>query len=169
MTQPVFPIYPVNLAPLPSLAIRSRREDSTRDTANARNFELWQTDGKHGTYNRPDMNAQAPFTDFLPINSRSSQKKHHPQPRFEEDSHRLGMNPYFQKYDTSYDSRNTARELQAAVYEDKHTENLAEDRRFTTRQIEHVWITGTAAAAIEETATSLRPQKDDITRTYRTF
>ena len=167
MTQPVFPIYPVPPVPLPSMVLRSRRETSTRDTANARNIELWQTDGKHGVNNRPDMNAQAPFEDFLPINSRTLDRKYHPQPRFEQDGHRLGMNPYFDKYDTSYDSRNTIRELQSTVYEDKQIEGVQQSRSFIARQVEHRWITGDAATRIADAAESMRPQRDDITRDYR--
>ena len=167
MTQPVFPIYPAPAVPYPSMVLRSRRELSTRDAANARNFELWQTDGKYGVHNRPDMNAQAPFETFLPINSRTLDRKYHPQPRFEEGAHRLGMNPYFAKYDTSYDSRNTVRELQSTVYEDKQIEGIQQSRSFIARQVEHRWITGDAATRIAETAESLRPQRDDLTREYR--
>ena len=140
MTQPVWPIYPVEALPPPEMNIRSRHDLSTRDSANARNFELWQTDGKHGTYNRPDMNAQAPFQDFLPINSRFEERRYHPQPRFAEDGHRGGMNPYFDKYDTAYDARNTVRELQAAVYEDRPYEYIPQSRALVERGVEHRWI-----------------------------
>jgi hypothetical protein len=142
MTQPVYPIYPVPPVPFPEMVIRSRHEFSTRDAANARNYELWQTDGKHGVNNRPDMNAQAPFQDFLPINSRMVERRYHPQPRFTEDGHKGGMNPYFDKYDTAYDSRNTVRELQAVVYEDKGFEYLPQSRAIVSRGIDHRWIDG---------------------------
>jgi hypothetical protein len=151
----------------PSFTLRSRRETSTRDTANARNYELWQTDGKYGVYNRPDPNRRAPFEDFMPTNSRTEDRKYHPQPRFLEDQHRLGENPYFQKYDPAYDSRNAVRELQAVVYEDKNIEGLRSSRELVGRQVEHRWITGDSAAAIAETAESLRPQRDDYTKVYR--
>jgi hypothetical protein len=140
MTQPVWPIYPVEALPPPEMVIRSRHDLNTRDAANARNFELWQTDGKHGTNNRPDMNAQAPFHEVLPINSRFEQRRYHPQPRFTEDGHRGGMNPYFDKYDTSYDSRNTVRELQAVVYEDRPYEYIPQSRALVERGVEHRWI-----------------------------
>ena len=124
--------------PVPQFTLRSRRETSTRDTANARNYELWQTDGKY-----------------------------HPQPRFVEGGHRLGENPYFQKYDPAYDSRNAVRELQAVVYETKDVEGVRSSRELVGRQVEHRWITGQAATAIAETAESLRPQRDDYTKVYR--
>jgi hypothetical protein len=152
MTQPVWPIYPVESMPPPEMIIRSRHDLSTRDAANARNFELWQTDGKHGTYNRPDMNAQAPFQDFLPINSRFEQRRYHPQPRFAEDGHKGGMNPYFDKYDTAYDARNTVRELQAAVYEDRPYEYIPQSRAIVERGVEHRWI---PPSGWEQTAESL--------------
>jgi hypothetical protein len=140
MTQPVWPINSVESMPPPEMVIRSRHDLSTRDAANARNFELWQTDGKHGVYNRPDMNAQAPFHEFLPINSRSETRRYHPQPRFTEDGHRGGMNPYFDKYDTAYDARNMVRELQAVVYEDNPYEYIPQSRALVERGVEHRWI-----------------------------
>ena len=149
------------------MGLRSRRETSTRDTANARNYELWQTDGKYGIHNRPDPNRRAPFEDFMPINSRTEDRKYHPQPRFEEDGHRLGQNPYFQKYDTSYDSRNAVRELQAVVYEDKEIEGTRSSRRLVGRQVEPRWFRGVAAEALADAAESLRPQRDDYTKVYR--
>ena len=159
MTQPVFPIYPVPPVPMPEMVLRSRHELSTRDAANARNYEHWQTDGKYGIYNRPDMNAQAPFHESLPINSRMVERRYHPQPRFVEDNwsertstgprplgrdagHRGGMNPYFDKYDTAYDSRNMIRELQSVVYEDKGFEYLPQSRAIVTRGVEHRWLDG---------------------------
>lgn len=159
MTQPVWPIYPVESMPPPEMIIRSRHDLNTRDAANARNFELWQTDGKHGTYNRPDMNAQAPFQDFLPINSRFEQRRYHPQPRFTEDGHRGGMNPYFDKYDTAYDARNTVRELQAVVYEDKSFEYIPQSRAVVERGVEHRWIPPTVW---EETAEALNATRYPI-------
>jgi hypothetical protein len=154
MTQPVFPIYPVPPVPFPEMVIRSRHDLDTRDAANARNYELWQTDGKHGVYNRPDMNAQAPFQDFLPINSRMIERRYHPQPRFAEDGHRGGMNPYFDKYDTAYDSRNMVRELQAVVYEDKGFEYLPQSRAIVTRGVEHRWLDGRAVRDTVDTMES---------------
>lgn len=142
MTQPVYPIYPVPPVPFPEMVIRSRHDLNTRDAANARNYELWQTDGKHGIYNRPDMNAQAPFHDVLPINSRTVERRYHPQPRFAEDGHKGGMNPYFDKYDTAYDSRNMVRELQAVVYEDKGFEYLPQSRAIVSRGVDHRWLDG---------------------------
>lgn len=98
---------------------RSRREARTRDAVNARMYELWQTDGKYGVYNTPDLQKRAPFNDTLPINSRFIQRSYRVQPRYNEKGHRLAMNQYFGTYDPVYDSRNAMREIQAVVYEDK--------------------------------------------------
>jgi hypothetical protein len=167
MTQPIFPLYSTLLLPPQSMSIRSRRETSTRDTANARNFELWQTDGKYGVQNRPDPNAQAPFQDFQPINSRFVERTYRAQPRFDADGHKFGMNPYFDKYDTSYDSRNSVRELQSVVYEDKDTEGIREARSFMTRSIDHRYIKPADLSQLAAAAMTMRPSRDDIEKDYR--
>ena len=119
MAQPVYPINTVHVLPPIQMSLRSRREASTRDTVNARHYELWQTDGKYGIQNRADVNAQPVFQDFQPINSRFSDRNYKTQPRFDETASQGGMNSYFNKYDSASDSRNTVRELQSVVYEDK--------------------------------------------------
>ena len=167
MTQPVFPLYTTLLVPPQSMSIRSRRETSTRDTANARNFELWQTDGKYGVQNRPDPNAQAPFHEFLPINSRFVERDYRGQPRFDADSQQFGMNPYFNKYDTSSDSRNSVRELQSVVYEDKDTEGVRESRSFITRSIDNRYINPADLSQLAAAAVTMRPSRDDIEKDYR--
>jgi hypothetical protein len=167
MTQPVYPIYPVQALPPLEMSIRSRREASTRDTANARNFELWQTDGKYGIQNRPDPNARAPFHEFLPINSRTVERDYRGQPRFDPGGDKLDMNPYFNKYATNYDSRNAVRELQSAVYEDKDKEGIQETRSFLKRSIDNRYLYATDLGALAEAAVSMRPLRDDITTNYR--
>uniref|UniRef100_A0A6C0K577 Uncharacterized protein n=1 Tax=viral metagenome TaxID=1070528 RepID=A0A6C0K577_9ZZZZ len=167
MTQPVFPLYTTLLLPPQSMSIRSRREASTRDTANARNFELWQTDGKYGVQNRPDPNAAPVFQDFHPINSRFVERDYRGQPRFDQDGAQFGMNPYFDKYDTSYDSRNAVRELQSVVFEDKDSEGVREARSFMTRSIDNRFLNQTDLTQIAEAATQMRPLRDDIQKDYR--
>ena len=130
MAQPVFPLHTVHLLPPQQMSLRSRREVSTRDAANARNYELWQTDGKYGIQNRPDPNAQAPFFDIQPINSRFVERNYRTQPRFDQAGSQGGMNSYFDKYDSASDSRNAIRELQGVVYEDKDMEGIGSSRTF---------------------------------------
>lgn len=167
MTQPVFPLYTVQILPPQSMSIRSRREVSTRDAANARNFELWQTDGKYGIQNRPDPNARAPFHEFMPINSRFVTTQYSGQPRYDVEASKGGTNPYFDKYPASYDSRNAVREVQSAVYEDKDYEFLSKDRTFLTRAMDHRFIDQEEMKRMADTAASMKPLRDDFQKDYR--
>jgi hypothetical protein len=167
MTQPVWPLFTTPPVPLPEMVIRSRREVSTRDATNARFYELWQTDGKYSVQNRPDLNAQAPFHEFLPINSRSSEKKFKLQPRFEAEGPKLGQNTYFDRYDPSYDSRNAVRELQSTVYEDKSVESIPQNNSFLTRSMAHRWIDEAEMKKLTEAAEKMRPSMDDYAKSYR--
>lgn len=117
-----------------------RREYKTRDAVNARMFELWQTDGKYGVHNTPNLGASPVFNDTLPINSRFIQKSYMVQPRYNENGHRLAMNTYFGTYDPVYDSRNAMREIQAVVYEDKLDLPLHRADDYFKRQ--HMFFTG---------------------------
>lgn len=171
MTQPVYPLYTVQIMPPQSMSIRSRREVSTRDAANARNFELWQTDGKYGIYNRPDVNQRAPFHEFLPINSRFVDHNYSGQPRYEPvvegGSGSTNGNPYFDKYATSYDSRNAVRDTQSAVYEDKDYEHKKNNRTFLTRAMDYHFIDKEEMTKMADAAASLKPLRDDFQKDYR--
>lgn len=171
MAQPVFPdhhtISAYNAFPMPQFMARSRREIDPIDAINARQFEHWQTDGKYGIYNRPDMNKQAPFYDQLPNDSRMNDKRYHPQPRFEADGHRGVQNPYFQKYDVTFDARNMTRELRASVYEDKNTGYLMESDKLLQRNFDNRWLNPTVVQQQAEAAVQLRPKMDDIRLFYK--
>lgn len=170
MTQPVFPdrhtISAYEAFPLPKFMPRTRREFDTKDTINARQFEHWQTDGKYTVYNRPDMNKQAPFYDMLPNDSRMSDRSYRSQPRFDAAGSKGVENPYFDKYDTVFDARNTTRELRASVYEDKNTEYLKESEHLLARNFDNRWLNPTVAIQQAEAAESLRPKMDDIRTFY---
>lgn len=141
MTQPVYPIYPTPNFPIQRFSIRSRNEINTHDTTNARYFEHWQTDGKYGIMNRPDLNKQSPFYDSLPNVSRMNNKNYRSQPRYDVNAPKGEMNPYFDKYATSYDARNTVRELRATVYEDKITGYIPESNHLLGRSMDKRWLT----------------------------
>jgi len=166
MTQPVYPIYKVPDVPYPEMVIRSRREASTRDTVNARNFEHWQTDGKYLVQDRPDLAAQRPFQDFSPINSRMTDRSYRTQPRFDAEGHKFGQNQYFDKYDASYDNRNAVRELQAVVYEDKIEEGIRESSKLLRRNFDSRWLATEELDKITQTRLVLRPSVDDIMKGY---
>jgi hypothetical protein len=145
---------------------RTRRETDTYDTINARQFEHWQTDGKYGTMNRPDMNKQAAFQDMLPNSSRTNDKSYRSQPRYDADATRGVNNPYFDKYDASFDSRNMTRELRASVYEDKNTGYVSESSKLLQRNFDNRWLNATVAIQQAQVAEELRPKMDDIRMFY---
>jgi hypothetical protein len=171
MAQPVYPdkhtISAYEAFPLPKFMPRTRRETDPKDAINARQFEHWQTDGKYSTMNRPDLNKQAPFFDMLPNDSRMSDKNYRSQPRYDIDAGRGAENPYFDKYDTSFDSRNMTRELRASVYEDKNTGYLNESQRLLQRNFDNRWLNPTVATQQAKAAEQLRPKMDDIRKYYR--
>jgi hypothetical protein len=166
MAQPVFPdnrtISAYEAFPLPRFMARTRRETNPIDSINARQFEHWQTDGKYGTMNRPDVNKQSPFYDQLPNDSRMNDNRYRSQPRFEVNSDKGGLNPFFDKYDTSFDPRNMTRELRASVYEDKNTGYVKESEHLLQRNFDNRWIVPVSL----ETAELLRPKMDDIRMYY---
>lgn len=170
MAQPVFPDKHTASAyyafPQPQFITRTRREFDTYDSINARQFEHWQTDGKSGTNNRPDVNGQAPFYDMLPNDSRMSNRSYRSQPRFDANSSRGGQNPYFDKYDTASDARNMARELKASVYEDKNTGYVEESSKLLQRNFDSRWLNPTVAIQQASAAEELRPKMDDIRMFY---
>ena len=171
MAQPVYPdknnISAYNAFPLPEFMTRSRREVDAVDSINARQFEHWQTDGKFNVYNRPDVNKQAPFYDMLPNNSRMNDKSFRSQPRFDTSDDRGVQNSYFDKYDTTFDSRNMTRELRASVYEDKNTGYLKESEKLLQRNFDNRWVDPIVAQQQAEAAEQLRPKMDDIRLFYK--
>jgi len=170
MSQPVYPDHHTISAyesfPLPKFMPRTRREFDPIDTINARQFEHWQTDGKYGSMNRPDMNQQAPFYDMLPNSSRTNDRSYRSQPRYDADANRGVENPYFNKYDTTSDARNMTRELKASVYEDKNTGYLKESNKLLQRNFDNRWLNPLVAKQQAEAAEQLRPKMDDIRLFY---
>jgi hypothetical protein len=171
MAQPVFPdehtISAYNAFPMPQFMARSRREVDTKDAINARQFEHWQTDGKYDTFNRPDINKQAPFYDQLPNDSRMNDRSYRAQPRYDTTVPRGVQNTYFDKYDTTFDARNMTRELRATVYEDKNTGYLKESEKLLQRNFDSRWVNPTVVKQQAEAAEQLRPKMDDIRLFYK--
>ena len=171
MAQPVYhdrhTISAIESFPLPQFITRTRRETNTIDTVNARQFEHWQTNGKYGTNNRPDINQQTPFYDMLPNTTRSSDKNFRSQPRYDIDGNKGVENSYFDKYDTTYDSRNMTRELKASVYEDKNTGYMHESEKLLHRNFDNRWLNPTVAQQQAAAAEELRPKMDDIRLFYQ--
>ena len=171
MAQPVYPDLRTQSAvqsfPLPQFIGRTRREYDTKDSINARQFEHWQTDGKFMDNGRPDMNRQAPFYDMAPNVSRTSERSFRSQPRYDVEGERGGQNSFFDKYDTSSDSRNMTRELRASVYEDKNSEYLQESVKLVERNFDNRWVNPSVVKEQALAAESLRPKRDDIRLFYQ--
>ena len=171
MAQPVFPdrhtISAYNAFPLPKFAPRTRCEVDAIDSINARQFEHWQTDGKYGIMNRPDLNKQAPFYDMLPIDNRMNDRSYRSQPRYNVNDGRGGENPYFDKYDTSFDARNMTRELRASVYEDKNTGYTKESEQLLQRNFDNRWLNPKVVPQQAKQAEKVQPDMNDIKMYYR--
>jgi len=170
MAQPVFPdshsIKSYNAFPVPQFMPRSRREINPIDSINARQFEHWQTDSKYGIYNRPDVNRQSPFYDMAPSNSRMNDKSYRSQPRYDTSLNKGVQNPYFDKYDTTFDSRNMTRELRCSVYDDKNTGYQEESNKLLQRNFDNKWIDPSVVKEQAKAAEQLRPKMDDIRLVY---
>jgi hypothetical protein len=170
MAQPVFPLPTVEQAigafPNPEFITRTRREVTPSDAINARQYEHWQTASKYSTYNRPDLNRQAPYHDMVPNSSRISARDYRAQPRFDAGADKGSNNPYFDKYDATSDSRNMARELRGSVYEDKRNDFRRESEIMLTRNFDNRWMNPTVVQQQVKAAESLRPKMDDIQQFY---
>jgi hypothetical protein len=158
-----------------SMNIRSRREISTRDAANVRQFEHWQTDAPYLQMDRPDLSGAKVLSDMNPTNSRSLDGKAYKQSvglKAGQDS--FTQNPYFQGYAPEYDSRNAVRELRSAIYEDRFDKGARESKYLLGRTFTSQWL---APDYVEENNLdslnsleayeSLRPQMDDIAKDFR--
>lgn len=171
MAQPVYPdqhtISAYQAFPMPQFMTRTRREVDAIDAINARQFEHWQTDGKYGVMDRPDLNKQAPFYDMLPIDSRMREQSYRAQPRYDVDAPRGVENPYFDKYDANFDARNMAREVRSVVYEDKNTGYLMESQKLLHRNFDNRWVDPVVTSQQAEAAEQLRPKMDDIRLFYQ--
>ena len=169
MTQPIFPDghthANISAFPHPTFITRTRRETNSIDTINARQFEHWQTAGK--TYNRPDPNKQAPFYDQMPNVTRLSDESYRSQPRYQVTEDKGVQNSFFDKYDTTSDSRNMTRELRASVYEDKNTGYVKESEKMLERNFDNRWLNPEVMIQQVHAAISLRPKMDDIRLFYQ--
>jgi hypothetical protein len=156
--------------PLPQMTLRSRREVSTRDFVNARQYEHWQTDGRYGVNNRADQNSQAAFYDMKPNSARMDTRSFAQSQPFVAGGDPLGGNPYFGKFDPTSDPRNVARELRGAVYETPADRGLSESKRMLERQFTAAAIPADRSRNNTETMlvarANLMPEIDDYRRLY---
>ena len=171
--------------PPPSMQLRTRKEASTRDTVNARFFEQWQSDGQQLVRSYSDvsggdplyapgvsLSGQRALLDMNPINTRTTATDYRQSQPFVATGPQLGMNPYFDRYDPTFDPRNAVRELRSAVYEDKEAERgIIETRRILDRGFTTRWVPeGFAEVNNMNSLNSyeqLLPRRDDISKNYR--
>jgi len=158
-----------------SMNIRSRREMSTRDAANIRQFEHWQTDAPYLQMDRPDLSGAKILSDMNPTNSRKLDGKQYMQNKpMKAGQDGFTKNPYFEGYAPEYDSRNAVRELRSAVYEDRFDKGVRESkyllgRTFTSQWLEPTYVTDNNLDTLNSLVAyeQLKPQMDDIARNFR--
>ena len=158
-----------------SMNVRSRREMNTRDAANIRQFEHWQTDAPYLQMDRPDLSGAKILSDMNPTNSRKLDGKQYLQNRpLKAGQDDFTNNPYFQGYAPEYDSRNAVRELRSAIYEDRFDKGVRESKQLLGRTFTTQWLapdyvetknlnTLNSLIAYEQ----LKPKMDDIAKTFR--
>jgi len=136
-----FPLDYEPAVPMPQMVLRSRKEVSTRDAVNARQFEHWQTDAPYMDLNRPDKNREPAHLDMNPVPSRNSASSAYRQnATLKAGADGFTQNPYFENYSPADDSRNVIREFRAAVFEEKEDRGIAESKRILTREFQSIWV-----------------------------
>ena len=158
-----------------SMNVRSRRELSTRDAANIRQFEHWQTDAPYLQMDRPDLSGATILSDMNPTNSRKLDGKQYMQnAQMKAGQDSFTNNPYFRGYAPEYDSRNAVRELRSAIYEDRFDKGVRESkyllgRTFTSQWLEPTYVEDNNLATLNslEAYEQLKPQMDNIEKSFR--
>lgn len=169
--QPI-PISSKREVPYPQMVLRVRKEISTRDSTNIRQFEHWQTDGPALNLDRPDLSGNPIFGDMNPIVGRRQPSQVYRQaPTYTPGNDSFVQNPYFNTYAPAYDPRNAIRELRGTVFEDIGDRGIEESKKLLARGFENVWVPPetiqdknlTSLRAYED----LRPRFDNPVKDYR--
>ncbi len=120
-----------------------------------------------------DLSGAKEILDFRSINTRTERTENYYQSQpFVATSDQLSQNPYFDRYDPSFDPRNAVRELRSVVHEDKAGERgivetrLMLERTFTSRWIPDGFVENNQMNSLLSYE-MLRPQFNDMGRTYR--
>jgi len=162
---PTFPYAGAVRIPPKQFQLRSRIENSTRDSQNARRVEQWETDVPDLTNNIPTLIPSknqkigesfdivnnkmiinykikdVPYYDMNPTNTRTEKKDYKQSQQYVAGGPDLEHNPYFDRYDPVSDPRNAVRELRSAVYEDKGGDRgYRESQIILRRQFENRWM-----------------------------
>jgi hypothetical protein len=174
------PLVEVPTLPKPEFVPRSRREESTRDIVNARNIELYQSGPQiQQSYFRPETavaNGFGPrrdmsFFDQAPLATRVIPPISIPAPAFDPAGPKMEGNPFFDQHAASYDPRNVARELRAAVKENKTDRGIAESQRLLSRGFSGRYVPEGYSEVEQlnslQSFELLRPKMDDSMKVYR--
>ena len=180
------PTVDVNSVPMPAFIPRSRREDSTRDTTNARHIEIWQSSPPlQQAFFRPEP-AGSDFRssglggkpknalyDQMGLASRNQPPISLPGPPFDPAGPKLVGNAFFDQYAPEFDSRNVCRELQGVVKEDKTDRGYVESQRIMARGFSSRYVPQGYAEKNQfdslQAFELLRPKLDDGKTDYRTY
>ena len=114
-----------------------RKEIFNKDLINAKTYEHWQTDGKHLTYARPDLNRVPAHMDMMPNTSRTDIRNYRGAPIYTQPSNskEFYRNEYFTGVDIKTDPRNIVRELRGAVFEIKDDRGRLESAELMKRTV----------------------------------
>ena len=175
------PTVQITTVPMPQFTPRSRREESTRDIANARNIEIWQSSPPiQQSFFRPEpatsnlaKRRDANYNDQAGIASRNQPPISLPAPPFDPAGPKLVGNQFFDQHAPEYDPRNVARELRGAVKEDKLDRGIVESQRILQRGFSSRYVPEGFAEDKQldslQAFEMLRPKIDDSTSEYRKY
>jgi hypothetical protein len=120
-----------------------------------------------------DLSGAKELLDFRSINTRKERTENYYQSQpFVPTADQFAENPYFDRYDPSFDPRNAVRELRSAVFEDKASERgVAQARAMLNRTFTARWLPEDYAEKEQMNSLLsyelLRPQFNNMTKTYR--
>ena len=166
---------------MPQFIPRSRREDTTRDTANARNLDLQRSVAPiQQTFFRPEPSTSAfgpklkvGVNEQKPLATRNKPPTYIPAPAFDPAGPKLVGNVFFDQYAPEYDPRNVVRELRGSVKDDKAARGEEESKRILSRGFSSRYVPEGFAEQRQlnslEAFEQLRPKIDDLSKQYRSY
>ncbi len=166
---------------MPQFIPRSRREDTTRDTANARNLDLQRSVAPiQQTFFRPEPSTSAfgpklkvGVNEQKPLATRNKPPTYIPAPVFDPAGPKLVGNVFFDQYAPEYDPRNVVRELRGSVKDDKAARGEEESKRILSRGFSSRYVPEGFAEQRQlnslEAFEQLRPKIDDLSKQYRSY
>ena len=175
------PTVEISSVPLPQFTPRSRREEITRDTANARHIEIQRSSAPiQQAFFRPEPSSSGfsprpgvPYRDQNGMTSRNQKPMSIPAPMFDPAGPKLVGNVFFDQHAPEYDPRNVVRELRGSVKDDKSIRGDVESKRILSRGFSSRYVPEGYAEQNQrnslEAFEQLRPKIDDLTKEYRNY